>query len=182
MGISQKNLGKGSRTARKGKERVGLKLNGKGSGEMLPERIHTGEQSPFFWRVALADEEKESRTRRVEKKFWGGGKYQDFPKPGRTRRGGGFSNQRKNSGGRRRRGAARTAGKSEGGGGKIGPERGKAQGKTRAPERPARTGGRKKILKRRRPRKEGKLRPRFRFNTIGEKRRERGRTGHVKKS
>ena len=116
------------------------------------------------------------------KKIWGGGKYQDFPKPGRTRRGGGFSNQRKNPGGRRRRGPARTAEKSEGRGGKIGPERGKARGKTRAPERPARTGGRKKILKRRRPRKAGKIRPRFRFNTSGEKRRGRGRKGHVKKS
>ena len=81
MGISQKNLGKGSRTARKGKERVGLKLNGKGSGEMLPERIHTGEQSPFFRRVALADEEKESRTRRVEKKFGEGASIKIFRSP-----------------------------------------------------------------------------------------------------
>ena len=178
----KKFLGKGSRTARKGKERVGLKLNGKGSGEMPPERIHTGEQFPFFRRGVSARCGEGGADPPGRKKFWGGGKYQDFPKPGRTRRGGGFSNQRKNSGGRRRRGPARTAEKSEGGGGKIGPERGKARGKTRAPERPARTGGRKKILKRRRPRKEGKLRPRFRFNTIGEKRRGRGRTGHVKKS
>ncbi len=141
-----------------------------------------GNSPRSFGEEFLADEEKESRTRRAEKKFWGGGKYQDFPKPGRTRRGGGFSNQRKNPGGRRRRGPARTAEKSEGGGGKIGPERGKARGKTRAPERPARSESRKKILKRRRPRKAGKIRPRFRFNTIGEKRRGRGRKGTVKKS
>ena len=48
---------------------------------MLPERIHTGEQSPFFRRVALADEEKESRTRRAEKNFGEGASIKIFRSP-----------------------------------------------------------------------------------------------------
>lgn len=77
----KKFLGKGSRTARKGKERVGLKLNGKGSGKMLPERIHTGEQSPFFRRGVLPDAAEKERAAGPKKNFGEGASIKIFRRP-----------------------------------------------------------------------------------------------------